>query len=39
MATAYILDQPRKLFRRDRVLRDKNNPLDYMNDEYIMDKI
>lgn len=39
MATAYVLDQHRKLFRRDQVLRDKNNPLDYMNDEYIMDKL
>lgn len=38
MATAYILDQHRKLFRRHRVLKDKNNLLDYMNDEYIMDK-
>lgn len=38
MATAYILDQHRNLFRIDRVLRDKNNLLDYMNDEYIMDK-
>ncbi|XP_061186799.1 putative nuclease HARBI1 [Saccostrea echinata] len=38
MAAAYILAQNRRNLRRERVFRDRNNPLDYMTDADIIDK-
>lgn len=38
MAAAFILIQNRRQLRRERVFRDRNNPLDYMDDVDIIDK-
>ncbi|XP_062572274.1 putative nuclease HARBI1 [Saccostrea cucullata] len=38
MAAAYVFIQRRRRLRRERVLRDYNNPLDYLDDESIVSK-
>ncbi|XP_062592632.1 putative nuclease HARBI1 [Saccostrea cucullata] len=38
MAAAYILAQNRRNLRRQRIFRDRNNPLDYMPDADIIDR-
>jgi hypothetical protein len=38
MAAAFILIQNRRQLRRERVFRDRNNPLDYLDDVDIIDK-
>ena len=38
MEVAYILLRNRQLIWRERIFRDRNNPLDYINDMDIIDK-
>ncbi|XP_062588934.1 putative nuclease HARBI1 [Saccostrea cucullata] len=38
MAAAYLIINERRLLRRERLFRDRNNPLDYMDDREIISK-